>query len=311
MRLAVIDLGTNSVRFEIFDISPDLEPEGIYREKQMVRLGDGVFLQGCLNKRAKERGFRAFGDFFEKIQSFEVKRTIAFATCALREAQDRQEFVDAVEERTGIKIKIISGEEEARLIAKGILSNENLPHGIFALVDIGGGSTEISLCHKKNIVKSYSFNLGANRLEQVFLKTVPPQPTPENRHPIQSLREHIRKELKPLVKKNDHIPIKTLIGSSGTVRAYKRIIKKTGEMVEPYDKDHLSQLVKAMSTMDLQELLSIPGIESKRADIILSGGILLEEIMNVLKTRWVFTSEFNLRDGILEQELEKLAKDKV
>ena len=309
MKLAVIDLGTNSVRFDIYDLSDELEPHTIYQDKQMIRLGDGVFLEQKLNGKALSRAYKAFDEIKGKIKEFEVDKVFAFATCALREASDRDEFIKEIKKKTNIDLRILSGDEEANLIAKGILNNEELPEGLYALVDIGGGSTEVSICHKRSLIKSFSFRLGANRLQQVFLKTQPPKPTEFIPDPIKALRDHIQHEINPvLLPKNENSPIKMVLGSSGTIRAYKKIIKQTGDSIEPYKKKSLSRLIKIMKDMDPQEILSIPGMDPKRADIILAGGILLEEILQTLQAKLVNTTDYNLRDGILEMELEIMAK---
>src|SRR5690349_20184162 len=147
MRIAIIDLGTNSVRFDIHQLGPKKgSVRQLHREKIMVRLGQGVFLNGKLDRSAIQRTLHAFTRFKKSAAQFKAAKTIAFGTSALRESSDGEKFLKLVHERTGIQIRVISGSEEAQLIALGILSNEKTPKGKYALVDIGGGSTEISIC---------------------------------------------------------------------------------------------------------------------------------------------------------------------
>ena len=145
MRLAIIDLGTNSVRFDVHELTAERKTTLLHREKLMIRLGEGVFSTRKLNPRASKRALQAFMRFKSLASALRVQKVIAFATSALREAQDAEKLIHQIRNRTGIDIRIISADEEAKLIATGILANEPLPKGIFALVDIGGGSTEISV----------------------------------------------------------------------------------------------------------------------------------------------------------------------
>ena len=125
MRIGIIDLGTNSVRFDIHSVAPQGEAHLLHREKLMIRLGEGVFLNGQLDPQAVLRGVHAFMSFKNTAERFQVVKIVAFATSALREAKDAQQFVDKIRQKTQIEIRIISGEEEAKLIALGILIHES------------------------------------------------------------------------------------------------------------------------------------------------------------------------------------------
>ena len=125
----------------------------------MIRLGEDVFLKGRLNQHSAEICIAAFKEFKKSIAEFRVSRVVAFGTSALRDARDAEKLVARIRRLTGIKIKIIPGEEEARLIARGIMANEVGLRGRHALVDIGGGSTEVTVCNGKNILKLASFPL--------------------------------------------------------------------------------------------------------------------------------------------------------
>ena len=178
MRLAVIDLGTNSIRFDVHEISSNrkglVQHRRLYREKTMVRLGQDLFSAGKLSTEGKRRTLEAAHSFKETMDALHVDKIVAFGTAAVRDASDGEIFLKELEEKTGIHFRMITGAEEASLIAKGILHFEKNPSGIFALVDIGGGSTEVSICKGKKILRSHSFNLGVAKLQQVFLKTQPP-----------------------------------------------------------------------------------------------------------------------------------------
>jgi exopolyphosphatase/guanosine-5'-triphosphate,3'-diphosphate pyrophosphatase len=305
MRLAVIDLGTNSVRFDVHQIGPGNRIRQLHREKLMVRLGQGVFLEGKLDKAAIRRTVHAFSSFQRTAQSLNAQKIVAFGTSALREAADSERLLTLIRKRTGIDVRVISGFEEARLIALGILTNERAFKGRFALLDIGGGSAEISICRGRTISHSNSFPLGTARLQQVFLKSSPPKsPSPGELSPLDQLRRYIKGVLLPKMISEEWPKVPQIIGSSGTIRALGRMLKKSGGNGKAIEIKELRKLIKTMSTMTTTQLLGIPGMEAKRVDMILAGAILLEECMDAVGAKRVLTTEFSLRDGILREELE-------
>jgi len=310
MRLGIIDLGTNSVRFDVHEIGPEGLVFGLHREKLMIRLGEGVFLKQRLNQRSREICIEAFRSFQKTMKDFKVKRVVAFATSALREAHDSDRLIREIHRRTGIRVRIISGDEEARLIARGILANEVGIRGNTALVDIGGGSTEVIVCLGREVAKRASFELGTARLQQVFLKSIPPIRVSSGAlHPIEALRRHIRGTLLFRLVSEDWPKCSKVLGASGTTKALLKIIKRrTGKNF--IDRESLHELIQEMGSMKRSELLRIPGMESRRVDMILAGAILLEECMLALHSNKVETTDFSLRDGILDEQMEILSKNR-
>jgi exopolyphosphatase/guanosine-5'-triphosphate,3'-diphosphate pyrophosphatase len=299
MRVAIIDLGTNSVRFDVHSITLTGQTKLLHREKLMIRLGQGVFLQGKMDPDAILRTVEAMEHFRQIATGLRVRKVVAFGTSALREAADAGTLLESVRRRTGIEIKVISGKEEAKLIALGVLANEAPPKGRFALVDIGGGSTEISIARGTAVLQGDSFPLGTARLQQVFLKRSPPREVN-----ISQLRDYISNLVRQKMVADKWPSCDAILGSSGTIRAIARLIHKKDNY---YSVKALSELVAEMRRMTTTQLLEIPGMESKRVDMILSGAILLEEIALALGARKVIASEFSLRDGIIEEE-RRLAK---
>jgi exopolyphosphatase/guanosine-5'-triphosphate,3'-diphosphate pyrophosphatase len=306
MRLGIIDLGTNSVRFDVHEIQASGQFKNLHREKLMVRLGQGVFIDGRLDESARQRTLQAFLSFRATARELDVQRIVAFGTSALRESVDGAKFISSLRKRTGIDIRIISGEDEARLIALGILKNEPKIQGRCALVDIGGGSTEISVCNGKKVLKSASFELGTARLHQVFLKSSPPKIAKKGEDPpISKLRKYIRQVMEPVLEADDWPKVSRIIGSSGTVRALEKIQKRREgqKRAKPgFSRRELKVWIREMSLMNTTQLLGIPAMEAKRVDMILAGAILLDEIMAVIGAKKVFSTEYSLRDGILEEE---------
>ena len=302
VKLGIIDLGTNSVRFDIYDVKESFKVFRTYSNKQMVRLGDNLFVKKSLDSEAMARALKAIINFKKKTDLESVDQIVAFATCALRESKNSNQFIKMVKAKTGIVIKVISGEEEARLIAKGVLVNAKTPKKeIYSLVDIGGGSTELSLCYKKTVIDSLSIPLGSNRLKQSFIRGLP-----ASRVEVQNLKEHIGQVINKYMKKNNWPEVRTVIGSSGTIKAYKKILSGLSLGVQPMKVSSIKEVLGNLVEMNESDLLMVPGLEPKRVDIIVSGGILLVEVVNVLKSKFVYFSDYNLREGIIEQEIEDL-----
>ena len=298
MRLAILDLGTNSIKCDIFDIDDFATVKRVYREKKTVRLGDQVFLTKRLDSEAKQRVFAALEEFAKQIAGLKVDRVLALATSAMRFASDGKDFLKSIKTQTGISFKIISGEKEAKLIAKGILSNGKTPSQTFALVDIGGGSTEVSFCHKRTLIDCFSLEIGAIRAQQIFLKNTPPKPSD-----VKKLREEVRRLFSQ--EKRNWPKTEKVIGSSGTIRAIRKIIRETGAGVEPYKAMIATELVAEMQEKKTKELLEIQGMDSKRVDIVLAGAIILDEVLSLLGAKEFSVTGFALRDGILEDQLEE------
>ena len=304
MRIAIIDLGTNSVRFDVHQLGAGGRLKQLHREKLMVRLGQGVFTQGKLDPAAMGRTLEAFRSFQESLEQFRVKKVVAFGTSALREASDGEVLLQKIQETTGIQVRVISGQEEARLIARGILEGEKKgvhSRGRTALIDIGGGSTEFNFVEKRKILHSDSFPLGTARLQQVFLQSR----RIGDPEPIQKLRRHIRSVLLPKLIGEEWGKAPFVVGSSGTIRALAKMLRKQAKgNPSKFSKAQLSKLVEQMSRMSTLELLELPGMEPKRVDMILAGAILFEECLSAVGAREFKTTEFSLRDGILAEERE-------
>ncbi len=316
MRVGIIDLGTNSVRFDIHEFQFRAKKitglVNIHSEKVMVRLGQGVFSTGKLNKEAVGRTLESFVGFSVLLKEFHVERIVAFGTSALREARDSAQFIQLVKKKTGIEIKIITGYEEARLISLGILQWEKKkPSGAFALVDIGGGSTEIAICRGKKVQQMVSLPLGTARLQQLFLKGSPPSPLMVGGHRRDAVNElcaYIQSVLQAHFK---GVKLSHIIGSSGTIKAIVRMQPKVAGLRKGYrETRRLGDLVELLRPLTTAQLLNVKGLESRRADMILGGAVLFREITQVLRAKTFSVSKYSLRDGILIEELELQAKQK-
>lgn len=307
MRIALIDLGTNAVRFDVADVSASGAVARLHRERLAVRLGEGVFKTGRLSRAAMGRTGAAFESFRKTCRVLKVERVAAFGTSALRDSANSEVLLTLLKRRTGIDVRVISGHEEARLIARGILAHENpAAKGRVALVDIGGGSVEITLCRGRRILRSTSFKLGVARLQQVFLRTVPPRPVHGETSPIAKLRRHVRSLLAEGAPRGGWPEVARIIGSAGTVRALDRIHRASGGA--HLTAKHLKRWAETFSVLSRAGLSRVPGMDPKRPDTILAGTVVLEEIARALDAPRVDPTDYSLRDGMLEEEIETVRR---
>lgn len=309
MNLGIIDLGTNSARFGIYFIEPSGKVNCVFRQKIAIRLGSEVFSKGKIENTGLKRIISAFEEFKKHIREWKVDNIVAFATSALREATNRRSIIEQVYAKTGLQIKLLSGDQEANLIAKGIINNENMPSRFYVLVDIGGGSTEITICHYKTVLISKSIRLGSARLKEMFLKDID-KASIAGAEATSKLRVHVQKKLSQVFNKYNCPHTDIMIGSSGTIKAFNKVIKKTGVKYQPFEAKNLHTIVDKMSVLSENDLIFVEGVESRRVDIMLSGGLLLQEIIRFFDVKSIGVTSFSLRDGILESELEKLFKSR-
>ncbi|MCB0404164.1 MAG: hypothetical protein KDD51_05210, partial [Bdellovibrionales bacterium] len=280
------------VRFDIYDINKTGRTRNLHRQKQMIRLGDSVFSTGKVGTTAATRLVELIEDYQYEAYQYKVERLVAYATSALREATNRRQILRLIQERTGIQVQVISGKQEAQLIASGILSKEKRCEGTFGLIDIGGGSTEITACHGKSIFLCTSLPLGVARLKHRFIPAMPPKDT-------KALFAHLEKLLEPTAKKLKKYTLTHFVGSSGTIKTLARVLRRTTGEKEIH-LESLLALRRELRRMSRRQLLKVPGLPERRVDLILPGAILLETCMTACRVDRVFPTPFALRDGLLE-----------
>jgi exopolyphosphatase / guanosine-5'-triphosphate,3'-diphosphate pyrophosphatase len=303
--MGIIDLGTNSVRLDIYEIKGH-KVTRVLRERKMIRLGDGVYTHGKITPAVMSRAMKALLSFRKILNQYPVNHVVSVGTSAVRTAKNTKVFLTKVYDQTGINVRVITGREEGLLIAQGILSNVKTPKGNYALVDIGGGSTEISICRGKKVLHTLSLPLGANRLNQIFLHSVPPIQKRGRPHPVLLMRQYIKNELMTFSKRVAKYKIEGVIGSSGTIKTISKILKPKNSNGKPVSRKWLVYLNAEMQTMTRSEIMRIKNIEPKRIDMLLAGSILFEEILYALDSKVFWATDFALREGLLIREIQKL-----
>ncbi|MBM9500752.1 Ppx/GppA family phosphatase [Leptospira sp. 201903071] len=305
--LAAIDLGTNSFHMIIVRVRANGTFEAIAREKESVRLGNRLQEGGGIDSDSFKRGIDCLKRFkvLAENAGAEVR---AVATSALREASNQEEFLEAAYQDAGISIDVVSGYEEARLIYFGILQGIPVFDRKIMMIDIGGGSTEILVGHRGNILFSKSFKLGAIRLTEKFFK----EETLSNSD-IRKCRLHIEEMLLPFRKILRDLKPDLVVGSSGTIQAIAEMILASRGETEEISLNNFefsTPEFKRMRNLILEADTSkkrakIPGLDAKRADIIVGGTLILEEVFDLANVQSLTVSEFALREGIVYDTIRK------
>src|SRR5215471_5960719 len=231
MRIAAIDIGTNSIHMIVVRVRPDLSFEVIDREKEMVRLGAGGLDGRSLTDAAMTSALQTLAKFRRLADVHRVDEIVAAATSAIREADNGGDFIAEVAKRTGIKIKVISGTEEARLIHMAAVYGVHMGGSPAVVIDIGGGSIEVTLGTASHLTHARSFKLGVIRLTERFVHTDPLNRTDERR-----LVKHINKEIGDYLDGVAERKFERVIGTSGTILSLGEMVMLTeGAPPESFD----------------------------------------------------------------------------
>ncbi|MGD1895881.1 MAG: Ppx/GppA phosphatase family protein [Phormidesmis sp.] len=312
--LAAIDIGTNSVHMVVTKIDATLPSFNIIgKEKETVRLGDFCENTGDLTEEAMARGIASLKRCMKVAESFHADDVVAVATSAVREAGNGQTFIDRVKAEVGLSVNLISGIEEARRIYLGVISGVELKGHPHAIVDIGGGSTEIIAGRGGLSDFLSSSKVGAVRLTARFVST-----DPIDKREFQYLRAYVHGVLEPTVDKlksklknnltgtaHEETPLK-LIGTSGTIECLAVLLAmdKTGVEPDPLNGyrlsyDELKSWVHRLRKMPYEERLALPGMSDRRAEIIVAGAVILQTTMELLEVQQLTICERALREGVV------------
>ncbi|PIM92032.1 3-dehydroquinate synthase [Fusobacterium animalis] len=305
---ASIDIGTNSCRLLIAEVQKDNEiisfKKEIYKDLEIVKLGEDVNKNKFLKEKAIERTLKCLKKYRKIIDkySIEEKNIICFATSATRDSSNRDYFIKKVYDETKIKINCITGDKEAYINFKGVISSFDKDFKENILVfDIGGGSTEFTLGNMQGIEKKISLNIGSVRItEKFFLNNEICNYSEENRIKAKEWVKENLKELEDFKKVNF-----TLIGVAGTTTTQVSVREKM--KVYDSEKIHLSNLTSKEINDNLSLFIKkinneeIKGLDSKRKDVIIGGTIILKEILEYFEKDFIIVSENdNLMGAILE-----------
>ena len=295
MRVASVDIGTNTVRLLVVDIT-DSDMVWVFTDRAVVRLGEGLSRNGFLKEEAIERTLRVLERFRESCERLGVREVYPIATAAVREASNGRRFIEAVKRRVGWEVKVISGEQEAYFTYLGVKYGLRL-EGDFLVFDIGGGSTEY-ICSNRNGIKFKSLPMGVVKLTEDFIKTDPPTEIE-----LEELTRSIRGYLDSL--KFENCSRITVVGTAGTPTTLAAMDLKLKE----YDPqrvhghripvDRLEKIRDMLVAMPAAERLKLPGMEKGREDLIVAGIFIVLETLKRFSAREMVVSEWGIREGVI------------
>ncbi|MEO5630626.1 MAG: Ppx/GppA phosphatase family protein [Nitrospiraceae bacterium] len=300
MRLAGVDIGTLTCRLLIADLPADGRLIEIRSERQILQLGEGVDQTKRLNVAAMDRVVQCLSEWRALVDASHVDATAAVATSAVRDAANREEFLDRVKRETGFEVELISGDEEARRTMLGIRSG--LPAGVTDVLalDIGGGSTEFILDLPDENPAVRSIDIGVVRLCERLLHHDPP-----TNGEVQQAREWIARETKAAVAGMGNYQTATFVGTAGTITSLAAMAQKlpTYEPARIHNYrlqlNTIQELEQTLLSRNKPDRAGLPGLEKGREEVIAAGAIIIRTVMQTLRMSSVLVSDLGLREGVL------------
>ena len=297
-RTAVIDIGSNSVRVVVYEKTSRYGFHILYETKSKARISEGAYLNnGFLQEIPMQRTFLALKEFTKVIKNLKCKKTLCVATSALRDAPNKNIFINRVKKELKLSIKIIDGEKEAYL---GAIAANNLlyPQKKAVTVDIGGGSTEFALIKDRKIVKLFSLKLGTVRIKELFSNGK------DGKIDMERAKEHIENELKKLPK--DFL-CETVLGIGGSIRTLSKVVMPEDYPIDSlhgfeYEAEENLPIFKKIYKSKITELKKFK-IKKERYDTIREGALIFSEILKYLQTDKVITSGAGIREGVYLSDL--------
>lgn len=300
--LTFIDIGSNAVRCLLVDLTPGNGFTVLRQERAQTRLGGGC--TGVLPETAVNDTVAVISSFLQDVRqeglTGESSRTIAVATAAVRDATNRNEFLRRLKRETGVSVRVLSGEDEARLGALAALERLAFRDGV--VVDLGGGSLQISLVHAGGVHLAASVPLGAIRTTRRFFKNDPP-----TKREVLALREEVRNQVRAILPTMQEG--KTLVGIGGTVRTLAAMQIATLEGTRPSRqgfrlwRSDITRLREQLEASSARERKRFPGLKEERADIILAGAVVIEEVMALGRYGVLTVCKDGVRHGLLLHEV--------
>ncbi len=301
MRIAAFDLGSNSFHLLVADAHSDGTFEPVMTDKEMLRLGSAVAATGEIGWAAASSAVDVVGRFRAMAESLKADEIVACATAAFREAEDSLAVVDRIESETGVKVRVISGREEARLIFDAVRASVVIDPGPGLALDLGGGSLEVMIGDGRGLDWATSLKLGVARLTAEQVRSDPPS-AGDCRRVTAAVTKAVGRILPEIQSRKPRIAI----GSSGTLETLIRLAATRRGGTNPPSVNQLS--VRARDIVSLSEWLlgmtsaeraSLPGVDARRADLLPTGALLLTTVMELTGVEEIIGSEWALREGMV------------
>ena len=306
LRLAAIDVGSNSIHMIIAQIDANGGVTTLWRMKEMVGLGRISFPAKHLSADAIDRAMAALSRFQEVARQKGCEKICAVATSAVREAENGGDFIERVRQELSLRIKVVSGKDEARLIYLGVKHAADLRGGPHLLLDIGGGSVEFIVANDAKALLLESRKLGSARMTAKFVRT-----DPIEAKELAALMKHYHQELDPLFANINALNITKVWGTSGTLENLALMCNPEqksstnghatadGAPTSTIDRDAMDQLANWLIDSRAKDRASLHGLDAKRQDQIISGAVLVQMLFKELNLKRIHLCKAALREGIL------------
>ena len=313
MKIACIDVGSNSIKLVVVDAAASDSFAVLAREKDGVRLGHDTLRLGQLSPAAIERATESIKRLRSIAEARGADRIFAVATASVREARNSTQFLKEVQRKAGVSIEILSPIEESRLIGLAAAQGCAASNVSILNIDIGGGSTEISLMRESSPLALFSVKLGAVGLTETFVNSDPPKAKE-----LKALREEVRSAMERPARELNGMKWQQVSGTSGTILAIGTALRlrslsqeeRQTEGARPAGDeitfDKLARFNARSSEMNAPERRLVPGISSQRSEIMVAGGQILEGVMQALKIDLLRTCSWALREGVLIDRLREI-----
>jgi exopolyphosphatase/guanosine-5'-triphosphate,3'-diphosphate pyrophosphatase len=296
---AAVDIGSNSVRLKIARLQGG-RLRALHEDREVTRLGEGVFGSGFLTPDSIAETVKVLRRFHRATQQIVTDSVRVVATSALRDARNSQAFLQWVRSATGWRVEIISGVEEARLIHLGLVSSGRVDRSPTLMMDLGGGSCELTVTQGGHIRDAVSLPLGAVRLTNEFLRH-----DPARKGELQRLRGFVTREVNRIIDRISTAKVKNVIATSGTAAALASVASHlrrgaSGQRLMVSSAE-MKRIAKRLARLPVAERRKIEGIGPRRAEIIVAGATVYQELLDRLRLKGFRYSPLGLRDGILAQ----------
>ncbi len=303
-KIGVIDLGTNTFNLLVAELKDHKEARYIHKDKIPVKIGEGGITKNIIQPAAMDRAIEALKKYSRELKEHGVLTLYALATSAVRDASNRNDFVLRAWNEAGVYINVISGQEEADLIFRGVQNAVPDKEGIMLIMDIGGGSTEFILFQNDQMLWKHSFNLGAARLLEHFKPSDPMLPKE-----IEAIENALKKELTPLWEITEkHRPL-GMIGSSGSFDSFAEMIDSNvpndesldGMFFSEIDLEAYKGVHQKLLKSTREERLQMKGLIPMRVDMIVIASVMTHLVLKKLNLTSITQSAFALKEGVLER----------
>jgi exopolyphosphatase/guanosine-5'-triphosphate,3'-diphosphate pyrophosphatase len=305
-RLAAIDIGTNSIRLVVAEVQPDGSYRVLDEDREMSRLGRGLYREGRLGDAPMQQSLQALGRMKAIADGFGVAELRAIATAAVREAANGRDFVSEAWRRHRVRLEVVPAEEEARLAFRSVTRHYDLDDQLTAIVDIGGGSTEVILAAGGLVEQVVSLPLGAVRLAERYCKSDPLK----EKH-WKALRRIIDQTIEDAIGKPP-FAAEVMIGSGGTFTNLAEMAQaeRDGKVTTARDyqlsRAEITRLLARLTETPLDARRQIQGLNPQRADIIVAGVAVIARLTRWLGTQRVLVNDRGVRDGVLLSMIDDL-----